>query len=48
VNNMSNKKHLKEGILPKTCPWCGKPMWFDQRTGKEYCKNPDCPSKKKP
>ena len=41
------KNTLKEGILPKTCPDCGKPMWFDQKSGLEYCRNPDCPSKKK-
>ncbi|MCJ7631974.1 hypothetical protein MUP77_06220 [Candidatus Bathyarchaeota archaeon] len=46
---MSEKtKTLKEGILPKKCPSCGKPMWFDKNTGKEYCRNPDCPSKRKP
>gem|GEM_PF-6510411 len=42
---MSEDKYLK--ILPRTCPSCGEPMWFDQNTGKAYCRNPDCPSKKK-
>jgi NAD-dependent DNA ligase len=46
---MSEKKHyLKEGITAKPCPSCSKPMWFDQNTGNYYCRNPNCPSKRKP
>jgi predicted RNA-binding Zn-ribbon protein involved in translation (DUF1610 family) len=45
---MSEKKlHLTEGITSKPCPSCGKLMWFDQNRLNYYCKNPDCPSKKK-